>query len=162
MSGKPHYKRFIDNLKMGADDECWFYGKNQHYARIREAGAGSRQWLAHRYAYWIFNGRLPDDKVIMHTCDNPRCVNPYHLVAGSQRENIADASAKGRLRGNFKTGDDPRRRKGSAHPISKLVESDIPIIRADTRPTRLVSEEYGVSRDLIRAIKRRKAWRHVE
>lgn len=108
----PHYERFIRNLKMGADDECWEYGNNKHYARIREEGAGSKQWQAHRYAYWIFNGRsVPDDLVIMHTCDNPRCVNPHHLVAGTQQENAADCVAKGRMKGLFRPGFDPRRKR---------------------------------------------------
>lgn len=159
----PHYKRFIRNLKIGKDDECWPYGKNKHYARIREEGAGSKQWQAHRYAYWIFNGRaVPDDLVIMHTCDNPRCCNPHHLVPGTTAENAADMVSKGRWRGGFQPGPDKRRRIGSAHPVSKLTESDIPKIRSDQRPSRVIAEDYGVSRDLIDKVKARKAWRHVE
>lgn len=44
------------------------------------------------------DGELPADKVVMHTCDNPACINPEHLVVGTQVENMADMLAKGRGR----------------------------------------------------------------
>ena len=44
------------------------------------------------------NGAIPDGMVIMHTCDNPRCINVEHLTTGTQSENLADMRAKGRDR----------------------------------------------------------------
>lgn len=53
--------------------------------------------LAHRFAWEQANGRpVPRGKVVMHTCDNPRCANPAHLRVGTQRENVHDAMRKGR------------------------------------------------------------------
>ena len=49
---------------------------------------------AHRLAFKQANGFLP--KVVMHICDNPICINPEHLKAGTQSENIKDCVAKGR------------------------------------------------------------------
>lgn len=49
---------------------------------------------AHRSAFHMTNGEFPE--VVMHTCDNPCCVNPQHLVGGTQKQNIADRDAKGR------------------------------------------------------------------
>jgi len=54
-------------------------------------------WGAHRIVWMQDNGHIPDDMVIMHTCDNRRCINIDHLRLGTQSENIYDAVAKGRL-----------------------------------------------------------------
>ena len=52
---------------------------------------------AHRAAVIVSGRILPPDKVVMHTCDNPPCINPDHLVIGTQRDNIHDAIRKGRM-----------------------------------------------------------------
>lgn len=51
---------------------------------------------AHRFSYLLHIGEINEGKVIMHTCDNRRCVNPTHLVQGTQRENLIDCTKKGR------------------------------------------------------------------
>jgi hypothetical protein len=51
---------------------------------------------APRFVWESLNGSIPEGMVIMHTCDNPPCVNPEHLRCGTQKENIADMVAKGR------------------------------------------------------------------
>ncbi len=59
----------------------------------------------HRAVYCLHNGlRLEDiaEQVVMHTCDNARCINPEHLRLGSQRENMLDMRNKGRGVGNIR------------------------------------------------------------
>ena len=51
---------------------------------------------AHRYVYVLSHGPLPRNVFVCHTCDNPPCVNPAHLFAGSSRDNQLDRLAKGR------------------------------------------------------------------
>ena len=51
---------------------------------------------AHRYSFFLHNGFYP--KVVRHICDNPSCVNPKHLLAGDQADNMKDCSARGRTR----------------------------------------------------------------
>ena len=51
--------------------------------------------LVHRRVYELVTGKSPD--VVMHTCDNRGCVNPKHLVGGSQSDNIKDAHTKKRM-----------------------------------------------------------------
>jgi hypothetical protein len=55
-----------------------------------------RQMLAHRFAWELANGAVPEGLNVLHQCDNRRCVRPDHLFVGTQRENIRDMVAKGR------------------------------------------------------------------
>lgn len=65
------------------------------YGRIRVNGV---HWMAHRYALHVHLKRpLKEGCVVMHSCDNPSCVNPEHLSEGTQKENIEDCRSKGRM-----------------------------------------------------------------
>ena len=80
-------------------DGCWLWtgGLNRDgYGQLRVGEFGMLQ--AHQIAYLLHHGDIPAGRVVMHaTCDNPRCCNPDHLVLGTQRQNMRDASSKGRL-----------------------------------------------------------------
>lgn len=84
--------------KQDSADSCWLW----RGARSN-AGYGvmqlfeKRRGLAHRFSYEIAYGSIPAGLSICHKCDNPLCVRPDHLFAASQRVNIQDAKAKGRL-----------------------------------------------------------------
>ena len=53
---------------------------------------------AHRWSFERANGYMPADGVVMHTCDNRKCVNPEHLRHGSYADNNEDMTQKGRAR----------------------------------------------------------------
>lgn len=87
--------------KVEFTDSCWIWRASHD-----DGGYGVFRWRgkarkAHRVAYAIAHGYTPPGMVVMHTCDTPACVNPDHLVLGTQRDNVRDAIAKGRfLNGN--------------------------------------------------------------
>ena len=68
------------------------YGRLTNSERIRTGHLS-----AHRWIYEQFYGPIPPGLFVLHKCDNPPCVNPTHLRAGTPGDNIRDASAKGRL-----------------------------------------------------------------
>lgn len=73
-------------------DTCWEWAgnRNQHgYGRLDTT-------YAHRLSWEFHHGPIPDGLVVMHACDNPPCVNPWHLRLGTQVENMRDMARKGR------------------------------------------------------------------
>lgn len=79
---------------------CWeFTGPKRKggYGALSSGGTEGRQLLAHRAAWTLTNGPIPDGLFVLHHCDNPPCCNPDHLFLGTLKDNTADARAKGRL-----------------------------------------------------------------
>jgi len=83
--------------------ECWLWqGSGHPYGQVR---VGGRMVGAHRVAWILAHGRpIPRGQVIAHSCDTPRCVNPAHLEATSQAQNISDAVARGRAIPKWRNG----------------------------------------------------------
>lgn len=65
---------------------------------ISESAESRHYFLAHRVAYFLEHGVDPTGSIVRHACDNPPCVNPAHLLDGTQQENVADAVERGRIR----------------------------------------------------------------
>ena len=70
------------------------------YGRFR---VGAKMIRSHRISYEIHRGPIPDGLCVLHECDNPTCVNPQHLFAGTHQDNADDKVAKGRHHGANKT-----------------------------------------------------------
>lgn len=118
------------------------YGMFWHSGRMRSA---------HRVAYELARGEIPDGMHVCHTCDVRHCVNPAHLFLGTNSENVADKVAKGRLPDM----------KGVRHPGHKLTEDDVLAIRCDDRSLAVVAAEYGVSKKAVLNIRHRRSWGHL-
>lgn len=78
--------------------DCWHWVgvvNKQGYGRMTYAG---RTQMVHRLSYMAFKkAELPDwPTLVMHSCDNPSCINPEHLSTGTHRDNFLDALFKGR------------------------------------------------------------------
>jgi len=104
---------------------------------------------AHRIAYELAYGAIPDGVLVCHRCDVPACVNPSHLFIGTHVENMSDCVAKGRTA------------KGEKHGLSKLTEKEVIEIRSCSGSQRMIAKQFGVSQTLVGYIRRREYWKHV-
>ncbi len=93
----PIEERFWKRVDKKSLDECWEWTGKQDkfgYGRIKCGKRHGRHISAHRLSYEIANGPIPTGLLICHRCNNPRCVNPRHLYAGTHRDNSRDRSLK--------------------------------------------------------------------
>jgi HNH endonuclease len=114
--------------------------------------------LAHRVAYVLTHGEIPDGVDVLHSCDFPPCVRPDHLFAGTHQDNMTDAMKKGRMR--F-----PPVRRGVEATMAKLTETQVREIRKLARQNidrGLMSKMFGISRSNLNMIIRRESWKHVK
>lgn len=89
--------RFWAKVNVGRPGVCWPWQAATHdfgYGVFRPQPEVLVK--AHRFAWAVVHGALADDEVLRHKCDNPPCVNPHHLIPGTQADNIADMHSRGR------------------------------------------------------------------
>jgi len=121
------------------------------YGRIKLHGRLER---AHRVMYELHHGAIPDGAVIMHSCDNPACINIAHLSSGTQADNIRDMHKKGRAK--YLTGED--------NPKSKLTATQVEEIRKRYKSKHrkdgasAMAREFGVHRATISSIINGENW----
>lgn len=134
------------------DTGCWIWSGNRDkdgYGRVSMRGVWNR---AHRVMYSNQVGDIPDGLFVCHSCDNPPCVNPEHLFAGTHADNMADCSRKGR-RPAF---------PGESNPSSKLTETDVANVRfmkEDGIMQKDIADHFGVTPGTISLIVLGKTWK---
>jgi len=131
------------------EDACWNWTRNVT-GRYGQLTWGKKTYQAHRISYLIFNGFIPEDKIVLHTCDNPICINPKHLILGTQYDNIIDSVKKGR------------------HDKTVLNEEAVKVIRWMLKYkyyyglSKKLANLYGVNKSRIAMIKNNKCWQWVK
>ena len=141
--------KLCDFLKrVNITGEChWWMGAvdSGGYGSLRRDGKTLR---AHRVAYTLSNGEIPEGQCVLHTCDNRLCVNPEHLFLGTHLDNIRDMNEK------------RRQIHGDSHPMRKINSEQARAIKADPRKQRQIAADYGISPSHVSGIKSGKYWQY--
>jgi hypothetical protein len=127
--------------KIDKTGDCWIWTGGRFAKGYGQFNMGGRSRIASRVSYELFVGSIPGGLWVLHSCDNPPCVNPAHLFLGTPLDNSRDAQAKGRLVGNVKL-------KGEAMDNAGLADADALALRANRRAgmrNRDLAAKYGVT-----------------
>lgn len=79
---------------------CWIWMRDVVKGGYGRTWFKGQRYLAHRLSFQTYKGPIPDGLDVCHSCDTPPCINPDHLFAGTESENIQDSIRKGRLTKN--------------------------------------------------------------
>lgn len=156
---KDETHRFWDSVSIPPDVEsgCWVWlrARDQDgYGLFRRGPrAGRKQVRAHRYSFEYVHGAVPVGLSVLHACNNPSCVNPTHLRAGTNLDNMADRKAAGHYA------------EGPRHKNVNVSLEVAQAIRADPRTRREVAKSFSVSPNTVYRIKSNKShwsWRNAQ
>lgn len=142
-------RRFLNFVTAGGPDACWEWQGDTNWKGYGRLSVKARNVGAHRVSYQLHHGDIPEDLLVRHTCDNPPCVNPAHLVLGTYQQNSQDAKERDRLT------------RGEDIAISRLTERDVQDIRrkfANGATKKGLAREYGVARYTIQQLLKGDTW----
>jgi len=132
---------------------CWEWTGAKYWTGYGHIIADKVHYAAHRASYLLHVGKIPDDKVVCHKCDNPPCVNPDHLFLGTKADNSADMVRKMRSARGVKNGK------------AKLTEDDArAVLSLNKQGMSLgsLAKRFGVTKAAIRFIVIGKNWKHLQ
>ena len=163
MSTPDHAERFWAKVRKSAG--CWTWSGACNRAGYGQFKLSGRQLGAHRVAWELENGPIPEGMSVLHRCDNPPCVRHDHLFIGSAQDNMTDKARKGRTYRGGPTAPATGEQNGN----SKLMEKDAQHIRAlyvrggrgTTRsgPTQKeLAQRFGITQTVVSKILRGELW----
>jgi hypothetical protein len=135
--------------KVDKSGDCWEWRGHRNSDGYGSFGVtAGDSWLAHRLAYHLTFGTIPEGTYVLHRCDNPGC------VLGTQSDNMQDSISKGRF----------HRACGERASLSKMTTAQVLEIRRRRRTGELlrdIAKDFGLTPEGTGAIALRKVWNHI-
>jgi hypothetical protein len=149
---------------------CWEWTGNREAKGYGRFGAENKMHKAHRFSYELHYGPIPEGKMIIHSCDNPPCINPDHISAGTCKDNSDDMISRNRAVHN--RGTKPHYKKhpeeiqrGERIGTHKVTESQIKQIRSLYASggyyQHVIAKMFHISQTSVWRIVRDITWKHV-
>jgi hypothetical protein len=151
---RPLADRFWEKVNRRGPTECWPWtaATNEHGYGVMNPGRHSGPTIkAHRVSAELAGMDIAG-RAVLHSCDNPPCVNPAHLRPGTLADNGADMAAR------------DRSMHGSRNPNSRLTEPEVAVIKRlvlEGIEHRVIAARFDVSRATVSYIAEGKTWRRV-
>jgi hypothetical protein len=150
---KDRLSRFWAKVERLTSEECWPWKG----CVLKPAGYGQMWWEgklqgAHRIAFIIAGGTIPEHRYVCHSCDNPSCVNPAHLFVGTPKENSGDMVTKRRSAAGIKNG------------YSKLTDNEVLQIRQRKEAGESLGSlaaSFQIDKTHVSKIVKRQCWGHL-
>ena len=144
-------QRLWARVDKDAPSECWPFRKaaSHEYGQLMD---GYRPVLAHRLAYELTKGSIPEGMVVRHTCDNPPCCNPAHLVVGTYADNSRDMTVRGRAARLFQI---------STTKLTDEQAREVVCRRRAGESSAVLADEFGVSRGYVNDLASGRAYRAI-
>ena len=162
----PIEDRFWDKVHR-IPDGCWIWAASRTSQGYGQVNANRRPTVAHRVAWELSYGPIPDGLFVCHHCDNRACVRPDHLFLGTAADNGADMARKGRSMAGDRNPSrlyPDRIKRGEQLPHTKLTEDGVRQIRrlhATGYTYDQLARMFSVKKMAICDAVNRKTWRHV-
>lgn len=148
-------ERFWSKTETSEHHDCWNWDACTDRGGYGNFSDKGKMRIAHRVAWELSKGDIPEGLCILHKCDNRRCCNPLHLFLGTYLDNNRDRARKNRNNHAL----------GEAHGLSRLTESAVRQIRelygTDGHTSVTLAKVFSVSKDAVMSAIRRKTWRHL-
>lgn len=131
---------------------CWLWIGAQRVKGYGGFNVGRKCYFAHRFAFELYKGPIPEGKSVLHDCDVRLCVNPSHLHPGTNFDNMREARDRNRLSD----------RSGEKNASAKITESQVREILSSIAPLRVIAKQFNLSISHVGGIRTGKKWTHIK
>lgn len=151
-------ERFWSKVNKDTDSGCWEWTatkNNKGYGMFTVSSYAGKQ-LAHRLSYRDAHGPIPKGGLILHSCDNPACVNPEHLRIGTHKENVADMDERNRRVTNTPFGEANCNALLTAYQVIQMRRDYIAGV-----PKAQIAEANGITKASLDDVISGNSWKHL-